>query len=337
MTQKESAAVATTTADTMSPSSSLGSRTVSWLKGQYPLYILVGLLITASVSSDAFLSTQNLTDLVRQMAITGIVALAQLLVVLTGGIDISVGSVIGLSAVLSAGLFAGQSVVVALLIALAVGVVIGAINGYLVAFRGLEAFIVTLGMLSFARGLVYAFTQGVPVTPRDPSFAIPGVATLAGFPVLGIIWIVTAVAMALMLRKTVFGRRVYAVGSNKDAAYSSGIPVRGTLIMVYVIAGLLAGLGGFLLSSRLGAGTPTAGNLMELDTIAAVVIGGAKLSGGHGKVFGAVVGTIIFGVITNLLVLLNVSTFLQDAFRGALILLAVGLATVGRRTKPGSH
>ncbi len=307
------------------------NRLLAWLQLQYPLAILAVLVIIAVILSDAFLSTGNLTNLLRQVSITGIVVLAELLVVVTGGIDISVGSVLGLAAVLSAGVFQGNSIVLGIIVGLVVGGVLGAVNGALVAYRGLEPFIVTLGMLALARGLVYAYTQGVPVTPQGSSFGIPGIATIAGIPVLGIIWIGCAIGAALLLYKTVFGRRLYAVGSNKQAAYSSGIPVKRTLLAVYVLAGLLAGLGGYLLSSRLGSGTPTAGTNYELDAIAAVVIGGARLSGGHGRVFGAVVGTLIFGIITNLLVLLNVSTFLQDAFRGALILVAVGLAASSRK------
>jgi ribose transport system permease protein len=305
-------------------------RGLGWLRTQYPLLILLVLVVLAAVLSDAFLSTRNLENLVLQMSVIGIVALAQFIVVVSGGIDISVGSVLGLACVLSAGLFGGSSTVVAVLVALGVGALLGAVNGFLVAFRGLEPFIVTLGMLALARGLVYAYTEGVPVRPADPAFTLVGTATVLGVPVLGVIWAAVAVGMAFLLRRTVFGRRVYAIGSTPEAAHASGVPVRGTLLAVYVIAGLLVGLGGFLLASRVGAGTPTAGTLFELDAIAAVVIGGARLSGGQGRVFGAVVGTAIFGVITNLLVLLNVSTFLQDAFRGALILLAVALATIGR-------
>lgn len=308
------------------------NRTLSWLIQQYPLAILIVLVVVASILSDAFLTTGNLTNLVRQVSITGIVVLAELLIVVTGGIDISVGSVLGLAAVLSAGLFDGRSAVLGVLVGMVVGLCLGAVNALLVAYRGLEPFIVTLGMLALARGLVYAYTQGVPITPSGDGFTIPGVATIAGFPVLGLIWLGCIVAVAFLLYRTVFGRRLYAVGSNRQAAYSAGIPVRRTLLAVYALAGLLAGLGGFLLSSRLGSGTPTAGINYELDAIAAVVIGGARLSGGYGRVFGAVIGTLIFGTISNLLVLLNVSTFLQDAFRGALILLAVGFAASARRT-----
>ncbi|GAA4668632.1 MULTISPECIES: ABC transporter permease [Amycolatopsis] len=312
-------------------------RGAGWLRQQYPLLILIALLVIASLASDAFLTTRNLQNLVLQISVTGIVALAQLLVVISGGIDISVGSVLGLACVLSAGLFGGSSALVGLLVALVVGMVLGAVNGFLVAFRGLEPFIVTLGMLALARGLVYAYTEGSPLTPAASGFTVAGTTTIAGVPLLGIIWVLVAIGLAFLLRRTVFGRRVFAVGSRVEAAQASGIPVRGTLVAVYVIAGLLVGLGGFLLVSRVGAATPTAGNLFELDAIAAVVIGGARLNGGQGRVVGTVIGTAIFGVISNLLVLLNVSTFLQDAFRGALILLAVGLATIGRGRSARGH
>ena len=318
-----------TPAEQRQPEPPRTSPVLEWLRGQYALYILIVLLIIASVSSDAFLTRTNLTNLMLQMSIIGVVVMAQLIVVLTGGIDISVGSALGLAAVLCAGLFGGPSVWLALLVALLVGGVVGAVNGFLVAFRGLEPFIVTLGMLALARGLVYAYGEGIPVQPEAAAaFAEIGQTTVLGIPVLALIWLAVVGLIAFLLNRTVWGRRVYAIGSNKEAARSSGIPVRATLWSVYVLAGLLVGLGGWMFICRFASGTALAGNLQELEAIAAVVIGGARLSGGYGKVFGAVVGTIIFQVIANLLSLLNVSTFLQDAFRGALILIAVTLATV---------
>jgi len=309
---------------------SRGQAFITWLKGQYALYILVALLVIATITrGSVFWSGTNLTNLLLQMSIIGVVVLAELIVVLTGGIDISVGSALGLAAVIAAGLLGGPSIFLGLVVALIVGGIIGSVNGWLIAFRGLEPFIVTLGMLALARGLVYAYGSGIPITPGAAStYAAIGQTTLLGIPVLAIIWLVAVAAIAFALNRTVWGRRVYAVGSNKQAARSSGIPVKAVLWSVYILAGLLVGLGGWMFLCRFGSGTPTAGNLMELEAIAAVVIGGARLSGGFGKVFGAVIGTIIFAVIANLLSLLNVSTFLQDAFRGALILVAVALATV---------
>jgi ribose transport system permease protein len=320
---------ATAPTEEQQPEQSKGNAAVEWLKGQYALFILVVLLIIAALSSPAFLTGTNITNLLLQMSIIGVVVMAELIIVLTGGIDISVGSALGLAAVLCAGLFGGFSVWLALLVGMAVGGIIGLVNGWLVSFRGLEPFIVTLGMLALARGLVYAYSEGIPITPQaSDTFAQIGQTTVLGIPVLTVIWIVIVLIVAFLLRRTVWGRRVYAIGSNKEAARSSGIPVRATLWSVYILGGLLVGLGGWMFVCRFGSATALAGNLMELEAIAAVVIGGAALSGGKGTVFGAVVGTIIFQVIANLLSLLNVSTFLQDAFRGALILVAVTLATV---------
>ncbi len=309
---------------------SRGNAITTWLKGQYALYILVALLLVATITRGSiFWGGTNLTNLLLQMSIIGVVVLAELIVVLTGGIDISVGSALGLAAVVSAGLFGGPSVLLALVVAVVIGGVVGAVNGWLVAFRGLEPFIVTLGMLALARGLVYAYGNGIPINPAAAdSFAEFGQSTLLGIPVLALIWLAMVALIAFLLYRTVWGRRVYAIGSNIEAARSSGIPVKATLWSVYILAGLLVGLGGWMFLARFASGTSTAGALLELEAIAAVVIGGAALSGGRGKVFGAVVGTIIFAVIANLLSLLNVSTFLQDAFRGALILVAVTLATV---------
>jgi ribose transport system permease protein len=331
---------ATTPTEEQQPEQSRRNAAVEWLKGQYALFILIVLLIIAALSSPAFLTGTNITNLLLQMSIIGVVVMAELIIVLTGGIDISVGSALGLAAVLAAGLFGGFSVWFALLVALAVGGIVGLVNGWLVAFRGLEPFIVTLGMLALARGLVYAYSEGIPITPEaSETFAQIGQTTVLGIPVLTLIWIAMVLLVAFLLKRTVWGRRVYAIGSNKEASRSSGIPVRATLWSVYILGGLLVGLGGWMFVCRFGSATALAGNLMELEAIAAVVIGGAALSGGKGTVFGAVVGTIIFQVIANLLSLLNVSTFLQDAFRGALILVAVTLATVqfARKRSPSTQ
>jgi ribose transport system permease protein len=331
---------ATAPTEEQQPEQSKGNAAVEWLKGQYALFILIVLLIIAALSSPAFLTGTNITNLLLQMSIIGVVVMAELIIVLTGGIDISVGSALGLAAVLCAGLFGGFSVWLALLVGMAVGGIIGLVNGWLVSFRGLEPFIVTLGMLALARGLVYAYSEGIPITPEaSETFAQIGQTTVLGIPVLTLLWIAMVLIVAFLLRRTVWGRRVYAIGSNKEAARSSGIPVRATLWSVYILGGLLVGLGGWMFVCRFGSATALAGNLMELEAIAAVVIGGAALSGGRGTVFGAVVGTIIFQVIANLLSLLNVSTFLQDAFRGALILVAVTLATVqfARKRSPSTQ
>ena len=310
------------------PKESRGSKLARLAKEQYPLAILIVLLIVAGLSSDAFFSARNITNLLVQVSVIGIVTLAQFMIIVSSGIDISVGSVVALAGVMGAVMFSGNSVFLAIVVSIVVGIIAGSLTGYLVSYRKLEPFIVTLGVMALGRGLVYAATEGSPVAPGAADFRAIATATIAGIPLLAIIWIVLAIAVAFVMNRTVFGRRVFAIGSSKDAARAAGIPVERTLMLVYVVAGAMIGFAGFLLASRVGVATPTAGNLYELDAIAAVVIGGTSLVGGRGRVLGAVIGTVILGVISNLLVLLNVSTYLQDAFRGGLILVAIVLTSL---------
>lgn len=198
--------------------SSRGAALIEWLKGQYALWILIVLLVIASISSPAFLTQTNLTNLMLQMSIIGVVVLAELLVVLTGGIDISVGSALGLAAVLAAGLFTGDNLLLALGVALIVGASVGAVNGWLVSYRGLEPFIVTLGMLALARGLVYAYGEGIPINPAAAEqFAALGQSTFLGIPVLALIWFAMIGLVSFLLNRTVWGRRVYAIGRDRKS------------------------------------------------------------------------------------------------------------------------
>ncbi|MFL4910635.1 ABC transporter permease [Streptomyces sp. MMS24-I2-30] len=306
-----------------------------WTAEHYSIFILALMIVIGAFTSSAFLGERNLQNIGLQTSIFGFVTLAEFLIVLTNNIDISLGSVVGLSGALAAGLFAGSNVWLALLVGVAVGAAVGIINGYLVAFRKLESFIVTLGMLSLARGLVYIYTQGVPKTPKAADFGSVANQYVIGIPVEFLIWVVLIAVVSFVTRRTVFGRRIYAVGSNRDAALASGVPVRGTQFLVFVIAGALSGLGGFLLAAQIGVGTPTAGNLYELTAIAGVVIGGTRLAGGKGNVFNTVVGTLIFGVISDLLVLLNVSTYETQAVSGALIIAVIFLMSLRKPDRQG--
>jgi ribose transport system permease protein len=283
-----------------------------------------------------FLTGDNLANLSRQVAIYGIIAVGQLLVILTAGIDLSVGSVLGLAGCVSAELIVhGTGVPVAILGGLAVGGAIGVFNGVLVAYGKLPPFIVTLGMLGIARGAVLVLTSASTVQPLPDSFGnIANGDNILGLPNLLWMLVVVVVVTAFVLRRTVFGRYIYAVGSNPESARLAGVPVTSVLVAVYAIAGLLSAVGGVLLASRLNAGIPTGGTGYELNAIAACVIGGASLFGAKGGAFGAAAGAIIVGTLQNGGNLKNVDPFYLQIIIGALILIAVAFDQYqGRRSR----
>ncbi len=300
-----------------------------WLRqllGNYALWILVGIYLAAALAVPNFMSGINQSNLIRQSSVIGIVSLGMLVVIISGGIDLSVGSVVALAGVISVGLQAVLPLPVAIGAGLGVGLLLGGFNGTVIAYLRVSPFVMTLGMLALARGLTYAYTEGGPLQPAAATRAIfiyPGRGELGGVPVIGLFWLAFIVLIALMLNRTVFGRRIFAIGSNQRAAFASGVPIGATLLAIYTLTGLLAGIAGILLSSRVSVATPTMGQSYELDAIAAVVIGGASLAGGRGAVSGTVVGTLILVIIVNILNLLNVSIFWQDAVRGAIIIAAM--------------
>jgi ribose transport system permease protein len=273
-----------------------------------------------------FMTGANMENLARQVAVYGIIAVGQLLVILTAGIDLSVGSVIGLTGCMTAELIVhGTGVPVAILAGLASGAAIGVFNGVLVAHGKLPPFIVTLGMLGIARGLVLVLTNAKSVGPLPDSFANIANGSDRWLHLPNLLWmlVVVVVVTAFVLRRTVFGRYVYAVGSNPESARLAGVPVTRVLVSVYAIAGLLAAVGGVLLASRLSAGIPTTGTGYELNAIAACVIGGASLFGAKGGAFGAVAGALIVGTLQNGGNLQNFDPFYLQIVIGALILVAV--------------
>ena len=288
------------------------------------IIVLLVLFGGLTLLSDQFLTPDNLANLARQVAIFGIIAIGQLLVILTAGIDLSVGSVLGLSGCVTAELlFHGTGIPIAILAGLLIAVVCGLINGLLVAYANLPPFIVTLGMLGIARGVVLVFTNASTIQPLPESFSNLANGTLLGIPNLLWIFVIITVAVALVLRRTVFGRYVYAIGSNPESARLAGVPVKTMLVAVYSIAGLLAGVGGVLFTSRLNAGIPTAGTGYELNAIAACVIGGASLFGAKGGAFGAATGALIVATLNNGGNLLAINSFYLQIIIGLLILIAV--------------
>ena len=285
--------------------------------GVIVLLILFGAL---TLSSDQFLTAENLANLSRQVAIFGIIAVGQLLVILTAGIDLSVGSVLGLTGCVTAELLVhGTGIPVAILGGLAVGLLVGLVNGTLVAYAKLPPFIVTLGMLGIARGVVLVLTDATTVQPLPDSFSNIANGNFLGLPNLLWMFVVVVVVAAFVLRRTVFGRYIYAIGSNPESARLSGVPVTKVLVSVYVIAGLLAAIGGVLFTSRLSAGIPTAGTGYELNAIAACVIGGASLFGAKGGAFGVAAGALIVGVLNNGGNLLAINAFYLQIIIGVLI------------------
>jgi ribose/xylose/arabinose/galactoside ABC-type transport system permease subunit len=284
---------------------------------------LVLLVIAASFLSSRFLTVPNLLNILRQVAIVGILAIGMTGVILTRGIDLSVGSLLGISVVLYAGLLEGHSMTVAIPVGLGAAMAAGLVNGVGVAWANIPPFIMTLGMLSFARGLAFIYTGGTPIPILNESFYDLGNGYLAGIPIPSLILIAALAVSAVILSRTAFGRSIYAIGSNEEAARLSGVPVNLYKIIVYVISGGVAGLAGLVYASQLSIGTPIAGQGYELDAIAAVVVGGTSLFGGKGSVGGTFVGTLIIGVLANILNLTGVDPYVQQLFKGALIVIAV--------------
>ncbi|KEF39746.1 ribose ABC transporter membrane protein [Schinkia azotoformans MEV2011] len=291
-----------------------------------PLLGFALLTIILSILSPNFLSLDNILNILRQVSINALIAFGMTFVILTGGIDLSVGSMLALSAALTAGFMAGgMDPILAMLIGLLAGALMGAFNGFVITKGKVAPFIATLATMTIFRGLALVYTEGRPITglSKDLSFELMGRGYFFGIPV-PVIWMLISYAILyFILKKTTFGRRVYAIGGNEEASILSGIKVDQVKIWVYSITGLLSALAGIILTSRLNSAQPTAGTAYELDAIAAVVLGGTSLSGGRGWIFGTLVGALIIGVLNNGLNLLDVSSFYQQVVKGGVILLAV--------------
>jgi ribose transport system permease protein len=296
-----------------------------------PAIGLVLLVIVISQLSPVFLSPRNIGNLLSQSAVICVLAMGQLLVIVTRGIDLSVGSTLALGTVVGALAFAGGApTAVVVLAMLLTGVAVGAVNGVVfVAGRLPHAFIITLATLSIARGLALWLSDGQPIQGMPEPIQVLGGDILFGWlPVSTILVAAVAAVAVLLTTRMVWGRWIYAVGGNPEAARRVGIPVGGVLISVYVLSGLMAGLAALLTAGRTNAGAPTFGALAELDAIAAVIIGGASFLGGRGHVGNAIVGALMIGVIRNGMNLLNVDSFFQPMVIGVVIVLAVELDVI---------
>lgn len=286
---------------------------------------LIAVFIFLSFASPVFLTADNLFNVGSQTAVTAVIAVGMTMVIITAGIDLSVGSVAALAGVLGVMLItgAGLPVPLAILGGILVGAGAGLVNGLLVSVAGLNPFIATLGMLTVARGLVYIFTSAKAVFGAPDSFRLLGQGVIGPIPIPIIITFLVAIAGYIVLSRTRLGRYAYAMGSNLEAARLSGIPIRRYLTSVYVISGALAGFGGMIAMSRVNSGQPNFGIGLELDVIAAAVIGGASLFGGQGTVLGTLIGAFLIALIRNGAVLLDVNTFYQQVIIGVVIWLAV--------------
>lgn len=299
------------------------------------LIALFLLCLALSMLSDKFLTFSNLWNVMRQVSVNICISVGMTLIVLTAGIDLSVGSVLALCGAITAGLlkngiqipsenlYVGFTVLGAILAGGLTGSALGAFNGWTITRFNVPPFVATLAMLTVARGLTMLWTGGFPISGLGDTFLFIGTGWFLGIPVP--VWIsIVVVALAVFLTdKTRIGRYIYAIGGNESASRLSGINVDKVKIIVYTIAGALAAVGGIMVTSRLDSAQPNAGISYELDSIAAVVIGGTSLSGGRGSILGTVQGAIIIGVLNNGLVLLNVSPFWQQVVKGLVILLAV--------------
>jgi len=298
-----------------------------------PVLILVVLIVVMRFLSPVFFTTGNAGNVLAQTAAIAILAIGQLLVILTRGIDLSVGSTLALASVLGALAYQhGSGGATVILIMLGVGALVGFVNGGVYVWGRLpHPFIITLATLSIARGLALQFAGGQPVRGVPPIVRSIGAGSVRWIPYSAFLVLGVGVVFTVVLGRLVWGRWIYATGGNPEAARRTGMPVKSVLISVYVLCGLLAGVAAIITSGRLNAGSPTSGNLAELDSIAAVIIGGASFLGGRGTVANALVGAAMIGVIRNGMNLLNINAFLQPIVIGVVIVLAVETDVVRAR------
>lgn len=286
-------------------------------------WMLLAVCVILAIASPVFATSANLLNVALATSVTALLAAGQTFVIILAEIDLSVGAILGFSAAITAMVLRHHSTITGIVVGLAVGAAAGLVNGLLVTKTRMPSFIATLATLSILSGLALQLTQGNPVSVTDYNFQNIGQARIAGIPTPVWIMIVVFVIFGILLARTRFGRYAYATGDNAEAAKLSGISVDRVKILAFVISGALAALAGFIVTARLSTAEPTAGTGLELEAIAAVIIGGTSLAGGRGDLLGTIVGALILGVIDNGMNLLNVNPFLQDVVKGVVILFAV--------------
>jgi len=326
-------------ASTAAPSSPAPAKRRSFdIGGQIPLAALIVLIAVAALAAPRFLSVLNLTNVLAQGAVMAVVAMGMTFVIIGGGFDLSVGSSVALAGCIGAAVMLKAGVAAGVIAGVAVGALVGAVNGVVVAALRVNPFITTLGTMVLVRGVVYLVTGGAPV---EGDFGLPSVFIAFGtarlFGVSLLVWVPALLLLVLswLLHATPYGTRVFAVGGGREAAFLSGIRVERVVASTYVWCGALAGLAGMMLASRLQSGQPTAGEFYELTAIAAVVLGGASLTGGDGKLYKSIIGVFIMVVLGNGLNLMNVDSYWQRVAIGAVIIAAAAADRLRHRARGG--
>lgn len=302
------------------------SRSVAQIIGKFKIVLIfVVMCVILTILKPSFIQPSNLINVVRQISIVAIIAMGSTLVIITGGIDLSPGSIAAVAGIVSATFAANPNlpVIVPILAGVLTGAACGMFNGVIIAKGNIPPFIVTLGMMSIGRGLAYVLSDGKPISGLSSSFLFFGRKSIAGIPVPILIMVLLVALTWVIMNKRVFGKHIYAVGGNETAARVSGVNVDRVKIKVYAYAGILSAIGGVVMASRITTGHPNSGSGYEMDAIAAAVIGGTSLSGGVGTIGGTVIGALIIGVLSNGLDILGVSAYYQQIAKGLIIIAAV--------------
>ncbi len=305
------------------------------LISEYFIFVIfIALVVVLTILKPSFIQPSNLVNILKQASINGILAFGMMFVIIAGGFDMSVGSTVAFAGILAAMLGQGQyPLIVPLVVAMLAGLVVGIVNGVGVSVGDLPPFIMTLGSMTAVRGLALLTSNGKPITGISPEYRAVAANSFLGIPMLAIFLVIVILICSFVLSKTVYGRRVYACGGNLQAARVSGINTTLIRISTFAIAGLLAGLSGFLMTSRVTIGQPTAAESYEMDAITACVVGGVSMSGGVGKPWGVVVGCLLITVIANGLDIMGVSSHWQKIVKGLIIVLAVLIDVKGKGKK----
>ena len=290
------------------------------------LFVILAIVIIMSIVSPVFLKPQNIINIIRQVSINGIIAVGMTCVILTGGIDLSVGSVVAITSVICGSFLAmGINWFVACISGVAISILFGLFNGYMISYVRFQPFIATLASMAIGRGIALAYSNGKPYPIKDPSFIAIGQGYFLGIPIPIILLVIVVAVGLITLKMTTFGRYIFAIGGNENAAKLSGVRTRRVKLTVYVISAICASIVGLILSARISSGQPTAGESYEMDAIAATAIGGTSMNGGLGSLVGTIEGFILLGLMTNSMNLLNINSFYRQIAKGLLIVVAVFL------------